>query len=343
MIYLVDNNRVEEPGLNLALEEYCLRELDPERSYLILYVNRPCVVVGKHQNILAETDVEFLRRRNIPVLRRISGGGAVYHDRGNLNIAFIQTHNRHSLAEVRNVLDPLRTTLHQLTVESVFDDRNNLFIGSGKISGNAQFSDTRRILIHATLLYDSDLRQLGRALAADTRHLHLNAPRSIPSAVTNVCDHLAIPRSLERFRSRLLGAVAEACGGMQNIRLAGRHWDAVDRLHRRKYLRWNWNWGKTPPFRIHRSGRGAFGAWDVHLEVRHGKLTAVRFTGALRSEGFNSNLEKALSGVRFEPQSIRTRLEAIRPHGLLPPGRAPETVADLLWPQRSGSAKNRRG
>lgn len=335
MIYLVDNNGVEEPGINLALEEHCLRRMDPGRRYLILYVNRPCVVVGRHQNILAEADVEFLRSRSIPVLRRISGGGTVYHDRGNINIAFIQTHTRRSLANIQRELEPLRRTLKQLAVPSEFDHRSNLFIATRKISGNAQFSDTRRILIHATLLFDSDLQLLTRSLQADTGGLRSKAPRSFPSAVANVSDHLRRQMSRRDFCGRLVTSIAETCGGLQHLRLEGRHWDAVDRLNQSKYRRWSWNWGKTPTFRIHRRGRGPKGSWQIDMEVREGCLRNIRFSGALHSEGFTTELETTLGGVRFEPDSIRTRMEALRSRGALPSGYEPETVTAMLWQNRA--------
>jgi len=322
--------------MNLALEEHCLRQMDPSRRYLILYVNRPCVVVGKHQNILAETDAVFLRNRGIPVLRRISGGGTVYHDRGNLNIAFIQGHNRRSLARIQPVLEPLRSTLNALDVPCEFDDRNNLFIHSRKISGNAQFSNTRRILIHATMLFDADLQQLGRALQPDSAGLRSKAPRSHPSAVTNVSDHIPVPLSLQGFRNRLLNTVADSCGGLQTLRLEGRRWDAVDRLYRNKYRRWSWNWGKTPPFEILRRGRGPQGDWQVRMEIREGCLMKVRFAGALRTRGLKSELEEALRGVRFDPDSIRTCLETFRCRGRRQGNVDPERLTALLWVNRSG-------
>lgn len=334
MIYLVDNHGVEEPGVNLALEEYCLRELDPHRMYLILYVNRPSVVVGRHQNILTETDPEFLHRRGIPALRRISGGGTVYHDRGNLNLAVIQDHTRRGLTQVSRALEPVRRTLARLSVATRFDERNNLLIGSGKISGNAQFSNTRRILIHATLLFDSDLRQLSHALQAEAGHIQSNAPRSIPSPVTNISDHLAAPLRRSSFCKRLRSAYADACGGMKTLHLAGRHWDAIDRLYRNKYRRWTWNWGKAPPFRVRHRGISARGPWEICLEVKNGCLAHVAFTGSLRREGFKPELEAVLGGVRFEPDAICKRLASIHCRGLLPPNYRPQSLADLLWRNR---------
>ncbi|HHP7235715.1 MAG TPA: lipoate--protein ligase [Desulfobacterales bacterium] len=341
MLYLLDNNRVDEPGINLALEEYCLRELEPGHRFLILYGNRTSVVVGRHQNILAEADTQWLGKRQIPVLRRTSGGGAVYHDHGNLNIALVQDHTRRSLAEVQRVLEPIRQTLARLSVRSEFDGRNNLLIEGCKISGNAQFSDTRRILIHATLLFDSDLSQLARALHAEPTGLHGRAPRSIPSPVTNVCDHLTRPLSLAVFRELLLESYGAAYGGMVPRRLEGRQWDAVDRLYRSKYRRWSWNWAKAPAFEIHRRGRIAGGNGEIHLAVKAGCLKTVRFAGSLSTEGNGDKLARALVGARFEPNAIRKRLESLSSQGILPAGCKPKNLTALLWQNRGFPEKTR--
>ena len=308
MIFQIDNNNTSDPHVNLALEEYALRHLDPGRSYCLMYVNQPAVIVGRHQNILEEVNLPFAARHGLHVLRRISGGGAVYHDHGNLNFSFILRHDRRSLKNVIHILEPVRSALLKLGVAAEFNHKHDLFVAGKKISGNAQFSNTRRIILHGTLLLNSDLVSLHRALQGNQGQILSQARKSVPSDVTNISDHLLPGIGMDVFRQHLVDCIAELEGGLQKIPLPDRGWNSVRRLSREKYRSWEWNFGKAPAFRIRRSGRTPAGYLETMIAVEGGCIVGIRFEKNANGIGHAEQLEMQLIGVPYHLDAIRTRL-----------------------------------
>lgn len=311
MIFQIDNNNTSDPHVNLAIEEYALRHLDPGRKYFLMYVNRPSVIVGRHQNILQEVSLPFAVRHGLQVLRRISGGGAVYHDCGNLNFSFIRHHDRRSLKDVSHILEPVRSALLKLGVVAEFNHKNDLFVAGKKISGNAQFSDTKRIILHGTLLLKSDLVSLRRALQGNQGRIISRARKSVPSDVTNISNHLLPGIGMEVFRQRLVECIAEREGGLQKIPLPDREWNSVRRLSREKYRSWEWNFGKAPAFRIRRSGRTPAGYLETMIAVESGCIVGIRFEKNVNGIGHAAQLEMQLIGVPYHLDAIRTRLSGV--------------------------------
>ena len=259
MIYLIDNRNETDPHINLAMEEFCLRHVSPDWPYLIVYVNRPSVIIGRHQNILQEVDLHFTEQEELQVVRRISGGGAVYHDFGNINFCFINTYDRRSIANTRQTLAPIQFALEDMGISAIFNHKNDLFVKNAKISGNAQFSNMKRILVHGTLLFDSNLDHLKRALNAPAKHITSAARKSLTSPVTNISPHLNTRLSLKKFRVRLLESIAVRCGGIKNIHLDETDWHAIAQLSEEKYRTWDWNYSKAPAFQIKRNAFGSTG------------------------------------------------------------------------------------
>jgi lipoate-protein ligase A len=311
MIFQIDNNNTSDPHVNLAIEEYALRHLDPDRKYFLMYVNRPSVIVGRHQNILEEVSLPFAVRHGLHVLRRISGGGAVYHDCGNLNFSFIRHHDRRSLKDVSHILEPVRSALLKLGVVAEFNHKNDLFVAGKKISGNAQFSDTKRIILHGTLLFNSDLVSLRRALQGNQGRIISQARKSVPSDVTNISNHLLPGIGMDVFRQHLVECIAEREGGLQKIPLPDREWNSVRRLSREKYRSWEWNFGKAPAFRIRRSGRTPAGYLETMIAVESGCIAGIRFEKNVNGIGHAAQLETQLIGVPYQLDAIRTRLSGV--------------------------------
>jgi lipoate-protein ligase A len=308
MIFQIDNNDASDPHVNLAIEECALRHLDPDRTYFLMYVNRPSVIVGRHQNILEEVNLPFAARHGLHVLRRISGGGAVYHDYGNLNFSFIRQHDRRSLKDISHILEPVRSALLKVGVAAEFNHKNDLFVASKKISGNAQFSNTKRILLHGTLLVKSDLVSLRRALTADKDRIISRACKSVPSDVTNISDHLPPGIGMDVFQQQLVECIAEREGGFQKIPLPDREWNSVRRLSREKYRSWEWNFGRAPAFRIRRSGRTPAGYMETTIAVESGCIVGIRFGKNVNAIGHAVQLERRLMGSPYHLEAIRSRL-----------------------------------
>ncbi|MGB5423615.1 MAG: lipoate--protein ligase [Desulfobacterales bacterium] len=308
MIFQIDNNNTSDPHLNLAIEECALRHLDPDRTYFLMYVNRPSVIVGRHQNILEEVNLPFAARHGLHVLRRISGGGAVYHDYGNLNFSFIRHHDRRSLKDISHILEPVRSVLLKLGVAAEFNHRNDLFVAGKKISGNAQFSNTKRIILHGTLLLKSDLASLRRALQANKGRIISRTRKSVPSDVTNISDHLPPGIGMDVFQQQLVECIAEREGGLQKVPLPDQEWNSARRLSREKYGSWEWNFGRAPAFRIRRSSRTPDGYLETMIAVEGGCIVGIRFGKNVNGIGHAVQLERRLLGIPYHLEAIQTRL-----------------------------------
>ena len=311
MIYLIDNRNESDPHINLAIEEFCLRQLSPTRSYIIVYVNRPSVIIGRHQNILQEVDLPFVEEKRVQVVRRISGGGAVYHDFGNLNFCFINNFNNRSIANTRQTIAPVQFALKGMGISAIFNQKNDLFVDGAKVSGNAQFSNMKRILVHGTLLFDSNLDHLKRALNPLAEHITSAARESIVSPVTNISSYLNNRLSLRAFRERLIASIAERCGGMKEISLSETNWRAIECLAEEKYHSWDWNYGKAPAFRIKRKGCISTNQLGYSIDVKNGRIVAIRIESKYLSLENIKMLEDGLTNVLFHQDAISTRLNQI--------------------------------
>jgi lipoate---protein ligase len=311
MIFQIDNNNTSDPHVNLALEEYALRHLDPDRTYFMMYVNQPAVIVGRHQNILEEVNLPFVDRHGLHVLRRISGGGAVYHDDGNLNFSFIRHHDRRSLIDISHILEPVRSALLKLGVAAEFNHKHDLFVAGKKISGNAQFSNTKRIILHGTLLLKSDLVSLRRALQVNKDHVISRARQSVPSDVSNISDHLPPGTGMDAIRQQLVDGIAKREGGVQKITLPDHVWNSVRRLSTEKYRSWEWNFGRAPAFRIRRSCRTPAGYLETVIAVESGCIEGIHFGRNNTAISHAAQLERRLMGTPYHRDAIRTRLSGV--------------------------------
>ncbi|MBK7159525.1 MAG: lipoate--protein ligase, partial [Ignavibacteria bacterium] len=151
MLRLIENNNITDPFINLSLEEYCVRKLDMKDDYLLFYINEPSIIIGKHQNTIEEINAKYVNENNINVVRRISGGGTVYHDKGNLNFSFMTKHSQKSIHNFKLFTDPVIKVLNQMGVNAKLNGRNDITVEERKISGNAQFTDTKSMFSHGTL------------------------------------------------------------------------------------------------------------------------------------------------------------------------------------------------
>lgn len=311
MIFQIDNNNSSNPHVNLAIEECVMRQLEPGRTYFMMYVNQPAVIVGRHQNILEEVNLTFAARHGLHVLRRISGGGAVYHDDGNLNFSFIRQHDRRSLKDVGHILEPIRATLLKLGVAAEFNHKHDLFVAGKKISGSAQFSNTQRIILHGTLLVKSDLTSLRRALQVKKDRVISRARQSVPSEVTNLSDHLPPGTGMDVIQQQMLECIGGREGGLQTVSLPDQVWNSVRRLSREKYRSWEWNFGRAPAFRIRRRGRTPAGYLETMIAVENGRIVGIHFENNINAIGHEAQLERRLLGIPYHLDTIRARLSGV--------------------------------
>ena len=176
-----------DPYYNLAVEEYLFQTAEDE--VFMLWQNEPTVVIGKNQNAYAEVELDVLRERGIHLARRITGGGAVYHDLGNVNYTFIAKSGQQGI-DFAHFTAPILRALAELGIRAELSGRNDLLVDGRKFSGNAQYSANGKTLHHGTLLFDSDLTVLSDVLRPDEEKIRSKAVRSVRSRVTNLAPLL---------------------------------------------------------------------------------------------------------------------------------------------------------
>ena len=292
-----------DPAYNLALEEYLHLHRQPLRNAFLLWQNEPTVVVGRHQNTFDEIQREYVEAAGVHVVRRNSGGGAVYHDLGNLNFSFL-VDDCESGFHFERFTQPVIRTLEQLGIVAENSGRNDIAIAGRKISGNAQYRRNGRLLHHGTILFDANLEHLAKALHFAAEKYVSRAVASIRSRVTNVREHLAVPIPISEFRERLAeNVVAEY--GIESDTLRDREQEAVCRLRDEKYRCWEWNYGVSSPFWTCMGvQKFSWGTLDLRLEVRDGKIASCAFYGDFFSADDPQILVRQLAGLRFDRRTL---------------------------------------
>ncbi|MEM7164076.1 MAG: lipoate--protein ligase [Planctomycetota bacterium] len=308
---LIDNEGTNDPHLNLALEEYAVRNLDLEDSaYLLFYVNRPAIIVGKNQNTLEEINHRYVEDEGIHVVRRISGGGTVYHDLGNLNFSFLRRLQTGNLLNFQQFTEPVVRVLRELGVPAELTGRNDIVADGRKISGNAQFTTSNRMFSHGTLLFASELDRVQEALTVKIGKIESKGLKSVRSRVANVSEFLAAPMNLEEFRERLLRGIFGSSEPPLR-RLTDAEWQKVHELADSKYRQWDWNYGESPDFNLQKVHRFPIGEIDCRLDVHHGVIESVKVYGDFLGLGEISELERALTGIAYSPDALRGAIERL--------------------------------
>ncbi|GBC61586.1 lipoate--protein ligase [Desulfonema ishimotonii] len=329
MFFIQGNSDITDPHINLALEEYCLRHLDMGHPYLLFYINAPSVIIGRNQNTVEEINADYVREKGIRVVRRVSGGGAVYHDSGNLNFSFITRYDRHHLNNFKKFTSPVIRALNRMGVPAALNGRNDIVVSGRKISGNAQYSNGKSMLSHGTLLLDSDLDTVVRALNVSADKIESKGLKSVRSRVANISEFLEKPMSMDAFRGCLLEAVFSPGNGLREYRLTDADWEGVHSLAQEKYRSWDWNYGRSPRFNIRRVRRFEMGQIDARIEVEGGEIRQIRIYGDFLGHGNVADLETRLTGIRYRSDAVRQALEGAdlnRYFGKM----APDTFAEFL-------------
>jgi len=301
-------NPSTDPAFNLAAEEWLMTR--SEEDVFMLWRNRPAVIVGRNQNTLAEIDEAFTRERGIPVVRRLSGGGAVFHDLGNINFTFINSGNPGEGLDFERFTIPIQQALRSMDVECVFSGRNDLLIDGKKFSGNAQHFHAGRVLHHGTLLFSSDMTDLSGALRVDPEKYRDKAVKSVRSRVTNISSHLPAPMEVTAFIKALMDFVSGGAS-REDLALTGAEADAIEELADRRYRTWDWNFGSSPAYNFSRRTRTDGGLLDVNLYVKKGRILKARLFGDYFGVRDVEELEERLLGSRHERGEIAARLDGV--------------------------------
>lgn len=307
----IDNKGITDPRINLAIEEYALKNLDINETYLLFYINEPSIIIGKNQNTMEEINTEYVEKNGIHVVRRLSGGGAVYHDLGNLNFSFITKDDGDSFHNFRKFTEPVVNALRKMGVNAELSGRNDLLAEGRKISGNAQFSTRGRMFSHGTLLFDSEIESVVSALNVKKDKIESKGIKSIRSRVANISEFLSSKVTIEEFRSLLLKNIFEGLDEIPEYVLTEKDWENIQKLSKERYQNWDWNYGKSPKFNLQHSHRFPVGQIDVRFEVNKGIIDHCKIYGDFFGVGDVSVIEQKLTGIKYEKSKIVTALEDV--------------------------------
>lgn len=323
------NLTTTDPAMNLAVEQYVFDRLPRDCAYFLLWQNDNAVVIGKYQNAYAEIDQQYVNENGIAVVRRLSGGGAVYHDLGNLNYTLITDAENPESLDLSFYCQPVIRALRSLGIPAEGNSRNDITIEGKKISGNSQYLKNGRVMHHGTLLFDSNLSVLTSALKVDPDKLKAKGTKSVRSRVTNILPYLPTPITMQAFRKEILNAMIESTSASELL-LTQKDYTEIKRIRDERYQTWEWNYGKSPECSIRRKQRyDGVGTVEALIDLENGRIQAVRFLGDFFSLRDPDELSDVLRGCRMDYASILSALQeadvSAHIHGL-----RKEQLADLL-------------
>lgn len=305
-------NECKDPRFNLALEEYVFYNFDTSNEYVILWQNEPSVIIGRNQNTIEEINSKFIKENNINVVRRMSGGGAVYHDLGNLNYTFIVNSDQDVISNFKKFTQPVVSTLAKLGVKAEFSGRNDITIEGKKFSGNAQHYAKGRLLHHGTILFNSDLRVVQEALNVKINKLQSKGVKSVRSRVTNVFPFLKEKITVDEFKDTLLRFILNDDNYKEKeYVLTGSDLTAINALIENKYATWEWNYGESPAFEVEKSQRYEGGQLSLKYNVVDGTLQGLKIYGDFFGKQDIGDIEKLLMNKQFQEEAIRKVLQGI--------------------------------
>lgn len=304
-------SRSLDPAWNLALEEYFFERKDREKTYLLLWQNENTIVIGKNQNTLGEIHPAFVRERGIRVVRRLSGGGAVYHDRGNLNFTFITDAPEGQQIDLRRFCVPIAETLRSFGVEAAIGGRNDITVDGKKFSGNAQYIRRGRVMHHGTLMFDSDLTVLEKALQVDREKLRSKGIASVSSRVTNLRPYLPEGTAMTDFERRLLECLGIS-EPLEEAVLTDRDLAEIQKIKEERYDTWQWNYGRSPQGTWENSRRiEGCGTVRAALRTEEGRIRDLTLTGDFFGNRAVEELCERLEGCVFQREALEKALAVV--------------------------------
>lgn len=307
MLYIP--NEFQDPHYNLALEEYILKEKKFTETCIMLWQNEPSIIIGRFQNTIEEINVEYVNKHSIHVVRRISGGGAVYHDLGNLNFTFIESRDSHDI-DFQKYTGPIIKALGKLGINAENSGRNDITIEGRKFSGNAQYKYRDKILHHGTILYDSRLDNVQEALNVKSEKIESKGIKSVRSRVTNISEYMKEPVPIKEFKKHLLTQLFDD-SPIREYRLTLNDIERVECLMVDKYMTWEWNYGSSPAFNIQKTGRFPWGGIDIRLKVDKGIIRNCTIFGDFFGDHDLGEFTNKLIGIMYREDKVRALLDEI--------------------------------
>jgi len=301
-------NQNTDPYFNLAAEEYILKNF--KENCFVLWRSKPSIIVGKHQNTLAEINLNFVQEQKIPVIRRLSGGGTVFHDLGNINFSFFQNvGEKENLVDFKRYTIPILEVLHELGIDAKFEGRNDIMIEGKKFSGNAEHVFKNRVLHHGTLLFSSEISNLSQALKINPLKYQDKGVKSVRSRVTNIINHLKEKITVKDFYNKILSHILLSDSAAIIYEFTQNDTEQINKLVNEKYKSWEWNYGYSPKYSFEKSQITSEGTINVQLIVEKGYIKELKIKSSFLDEETISRIEITLKGVKHELVSVRKELQ----------------------------------
>lgn len=310
MIYVINNSN--NPYFNHAAEEYLLNHFEDE--VFMLWINKPAILIGRNQNTISEINTNYVESNDIDIVRRLSGGGAVFNDLGNINFTFI-TYKNISKTSKNNGFErfayPVIHALKFLNIEAEFTGRNDITINNKKISGNAQYSHKDKLLHHGTLLYDCNLDNLSKALKSKPLKFKDKAIKSVASRVTNISSHLDEKIDLLDFKNFFMNFVIKTNDIKEIYEFTNEDIKIIEEIMNSRFKTWEWNYSKSIDYSYKNAVKYPSGSIEYHLNVNNGIINNISLHGDFFGEKDIKELESKLIGVRHRFNNLEKALDKI--------------------------------
>lgn len=291
-----------DPYFNIAAEEYLLQHATTDT--FMIWTNSPCVVIGKHQNAAREINHTMIHENGIPVIRRITGGGTVYHDTGNINFSFIRLNRKENPVDFKFFTAPIILFLKNMGLDAEFEGKSNISVNGMKISGNSAHVHKGRVLHHGTLLFDSDLNVLDEIISSSEDRYEDRSVRSVRRKVSNIAQHIRADMAVEDFKDSFFSFIINFYDDAYHDNLTAAEISGIGILAREKYMDPKWNFGYSPDYQYVYEWTAEEGEFVLSLTTKEAVIHSIRIQGPQKFKVLLTESEKLLTGTLHERDSV---------------------------------------